>query len=208
MIYNYPDKNQPIRQGDIFYPLPWMSLDLGKMAVLSTAGVFKETNWQVIKDNKDTVVAAPLKQTWGIIATQDCDASRSPIISIFEIGTFEDVTRLDLPKTHKKWVDMITQKSRLNARWFYLPSDIAMGFKERMAINFHIVFHMRRDYLEKYVEELRKGRLNKVAFQHYRESIAQYFRRYPYDEWYPLTNEEFSEYTKEKGHVEPFEWQK
>lgn len=74
--------------------------------------------------------------------------------------------------------------------------------------NFHIVFHMRRDYLEKYVEELRKGRLNKVAFQHYRESIAQYFRRYPYDEWYPLTNEEYLEYTKEKGHVEPFEWQK
>lgn len=40
------------------------------------------------------------------------------------------------------------------------------------------------------------------------ESIAQYFRRYPYDEWYPLTNEDFLEYNKEKGPVEPFEWQK
>jgi hypothetical protein len=126
---------------------------------------------------------------------------------LFGIGIFKEVTGLDLPATPKKWVNMITQKSRLNARWFYLPSDEKVGFKGRMAINFHLVFHIFRENLEQYVEELRKGRLNKVAFQHYRESIAQYFRRYPYDEWYPLNNDEFAEYKKENGTVKPFEWQ-
>jgi hypothetical protein len=76
-----------------------------------------------------------------------------------------------------------------------------------MAINFHMVFHIPRDHLEQYKKDLRKGRLNNIAFQHYRESIAQYFRRYPYDEWYPLTKEEFLEYNKEDGSVEPFKWQ-
>lgn len=89
-----------------------------------------------------------------------------------------------------------------------MTNDNDIGFSERMAINFHVVFQISSDYLKQYVEELRKGRLNKIAFQHYRESIAQYFRRYPYDEWYPLTNEEFLEYNKEKGPVKPFEWQK
>lgn len=208
MIYEYPAKDQPIRQGDIFYSLPLVSLDLDKVVTLSDKGIFEESSWQIIKDKKDIVVAAPLRQTWGIVATQDCDASRAPIISLFEIGTFKEITGGHLPKNPKKWVSMITQRSRLNAHWFYLPNDDTIGFKERMAINFHVIFQISRDYFKQYVEESRKGRLNKVAFQHYRESIAQYFRRYPYDEWYPLTNEEFLEYNKEKGPVEPFEWQK
>ena len=207
MIYEHPDKTQPIRQGDIFYPLPLMALDLNRLVVLYK-GKFEESSWQMIKDRGNIVINAPIKPTWGIVATQDCDASRSPIISLFEIGTFKDVTGLQLLSSPKKWVNLITQRSRLNARWFYLPSNNSIGFKERMAINFHVVFQIPRDNLEEYVDELRRGRLNETAYQHYRERIAQYFRRYPYDEWYPLTKEEFIEYDKEKGPVKPFKWQK
>lgn len=207
MIYDFPDRSQPIKQGDVFYPLPSISLDLNKMAILSEKGTLEEANWPIIKDKKNIVVNIPMKQVWGVVATQDCDASRAPIISFFGIDIFKEVTGLDLPPKPNKRVHMIIQKSRLNARWFYLPSDEKIGFEESMAINFHFVFHILRENLEQYVEELRKGRLNKVAFQHYRESIAQYFRRYPYDEWYPLNNDEFVEYKKENGTVKPFEWQ-
>jgi hypothetical protein len=82
VIYEFPDKNQPIKQGDIFYPLPLISLDLNKMAILSEKGVFEESNWQIIKDKEKIVVNTPVKQIWGIVATQDCDASRAPIISL------------------------------------------------------------------------------------------------------------------------------
>ncbi|MCD4767090.1 MAG: hypothetical protein K8R34_11330 [Methanosarcinales archaeon] len=208
MIFEYPDKSQPIRQGDIFYPLPLMALSLNNIAVLSEDGKFKQTSWEMIKNETNVVVNAPIKPVWGVVATQDCDSNHAPVISIFEIGTFNEITKISQPSKTKIWVSLITQKSRLNARWFYLPRDETIGFKERIAINFHVVFHIFRDDLEKNVEELRKGKLNKIAFQHYRESIAQYFRRYPYDEWYPLNNEEFEEYNKNKGPVDPFEWQK
>lgn len=207
MIYEYPDKNQPIRQGDIFYPLPLMLLDLNKLLAISDNGTFEETSWDLIKDKKNIVVNAPLKPVWGIVATQDCDANRSPLISVFQIGTLNEIARLNPPSTPKKWASLITTKSRLYAKWFYLPSDQAIGFEERMAINFIVIFHILRENLEQNVEKLRKGRLNKIAYQHYRENIAQFFRRYPYDEWYPLTNEEFLEYNNEKGPVNPFEWQ-
>lgn len=49
MIFEYPDKSQPIRQGDIFYPLPLMALSLNNIAVLSEDGKFKQTSWEMIK---------------------------------------------------------------------------------------------------------------------------------------------------------------
>lgn len=208
MIYDFPDKYHPIRQGDIFYPLPLISIDLNKLPILKRNGEFEESNWQRIKDRDQIVISAAIKTVCGIVATQDCDAMRSPIISFFTIEPFQKVTGLDLPRNPRKWMSLIIQKSRLNARWLYLPNDNHIGFMERMAINFQLVFHVSRKNLEENLKELRRGRLNEVAYQHYRESIAQYFRRYPYDEWYSLDKEEFEEYKKEKGDVEPFDWQK
>jgi hypothetical protein len=53
----------------------------------------------------------------------------------------------------------------------------------------------------------RKGRLNEVAKQHFRERLAEFFRRYAYDEWYPLTRDELAEYRKSYPNAEPFPWQ-
>jgi hypothetical protein len=208
MIYDYPDKTVPIKQGDIFYPLPRTYLDLGSLLVLDETGSIRYTNWQEVKERHEIVVNVPLNTAWGIVATQSCDALRSPLISLFEIGPLEEITRLSLPNSPKKWVDFITQKSRLNARWFYLPPDEKIGFSKRMAINFEIVLQISRENLEDYINELRKGRLNEIAYEHYRESVAQYFRRYPYDEWYALNKEELTEYKREKEDIEPFDWQR
>ncbi|MCB0179749.1 MAG: hypothetical protein KDI62_16065 [Anaerolineae bacterium] len=207
MIYEYPDENEPIRQGDLFYPLPRMNIDLEKMAV-HTPEKFEEISWENIDFDDSIIVSVPLKPVWGIVATQDCDTTRSPVISLFEIDSLKEVTRLTLPSKPTKWVEFITKKSRENARWFYLPTDNNVGFKERMAINFELVFQIRRMNLEQQISTLRRGRLNRVAYEHYRESISHYFRRYPYDEWYSLTDEEFNEYNSKKGPVEPFGWQK
>jgi len=207
MIYDYPDKTVPIKQGDVFYPLPWAYLDLNGLLVLDKNGSIQFTNWKDVKARRDLVVNAPLNVTWAIVATQNCDALRSPMISLFAIGQLPEVTRLTLPNSPRKWVDFITQKSRLNARWFYLPPDQRIGFNDRMAINFEIVLQLSRENLENYVDELRRGRLNEIAYEHYRESMAQYFRRYPYDEWYPLDKQEFEEYKREKRDSKPFDWQ-
>ncbi len=57
-------------------------------------------------------------------------------------------------------------------------------------------------------QSLRKGRLNAVADEHFRERIGEFFRRYPYDEWYALDEQEMSEYKKEYPDTEAFPWQK
>jgi len=207
MIYEYPDHNEPIKQGDIFYPLPLLILDLNKLILLSEEK-FEQTIWKIVKNDRELVLTVSAKSTYGIVASQDCDIIRAPILSLFEIASFKDVTGLESPKNPEKWVSLITKRARLNARWFYLPDDGKIGFKDRMAINFQNVFQISKENLEYYSKELRIGRLNKIALEHYRESIAHYFRRYPYDEWYPLKKDEFEVYNKDKGPVKPFEWQK
>ncbi|MCR3884899.1 hypothetical protein P0O24_07900 [Methanotrichaceae archaeon M04Ac] len=208
MIYELVEDHMPIRQGDIFYPLPIILPTLGQLAVMSEYGEYEDTKWDIIQDRDDVLFILPFKKVWGIVATQDCDASRSPVISLFEIGTFKEVTNLTLPEKPPKWVSLITQKSRLNARWFYLPADEEFGFKERMAVNFHRVFQIQSSDLKQSMNILRKGRLVDVAYQHYRESIAHYFKRYPYDEWYSLTKEEFDQYNQQNGgSITPFAWQ-
>ncbi len=57
------------------------------------------------------------------------------------------------------------------------------------------------------LKDLRRGRLNKVADEHFRERIGEFYRRYPYDEWYPLDEQEMALYTKEYPGAKPFSWQ-
>jgi hypothetical protein len=54
------------------------------------------------------------------------------------------------------------------------------------------------------------GRLKDMADEHFREKIAQYFRRYPYNEWYPLSQEEYKHYTindETRSDSPPYPWQ-
>jgi hypothetical protein len=207
VIYDFPSPAEPIRQGDIFYPLPAPVLRLREVGSVSETGVIKVVNWIDLEPAEGTVIQVPVEPSWAIAASQDCDAARAPVISMFCIDLFERVTGLTSPKTPKKWVHMITKRSRQNARWFYLPEDKGLGFEERMAVDFERMLQVVRRDLVKDLWLLRKGRLNDVALEHYRESIAYYFRRYPYDEWYPLAKEEFEAYNAEKGPVDPFDWQ-
>jgi len=66
-----------------------------------------------------------------------------------------------------------------------------------------------RTYLEQNILQLRLARLNQIAVEHFRERLSEYYRRYPYDEWYPLDKAEFEEYRRDKPEpTEPFPWQR
>jgi len=142
-----------------------------------------------------------------IVATQDCDALRSPDITLCEIREFREVERKSKETTAaKKWKDILTQHARINQKWFYLPPDDQIGFDKKMAVDFLVTIRVPREDLEE-IRSLRRGRLNKMADEHFRERLTEFFRRYPYDEWYPLNKEEFAEYKKEYPDVVPFAWQ-
>ena len=109
-------------------------------------------------------------------------------------------------KDAKGWVNILTQHSRVNLKWFYLPPDERCGLTRKSAVDFNATLRVSRTELEAF-RTFRKGRLNAIADEHFRERLAGFFRRYAYDEWYPFDGEELTEYRKRHPDAAPFSWQ-
>jgi hypothetical protein len=101
----------------------------------------------------------------------------------------------------------LTRQARINQKWFYLPPDAKVGFADKMGVDFRVTLRIPRTDLEQ-LRSFRTGRLNDVADEHFRERLAEFFRRYPYDEWYALDESEMSAYRNDYSDAEPFPWQR
>ncbi|MCL4216233.1 MAG: hypothetical protein KJ052_04405 [Candidatus Hydrogenedentes bacterium] len=207
MIFDYPPEDAPIRQGDIFVGIPRIDISLQRMLVVDDHGE-REVPWRDLLENNEAVhVIVPVRRVAAIVITQDCDAERSPDITLCEIREFRDVERKSKDtKSPKSWKNIITQHARINQKWFYLPPDVRIGFESKQAVDFLVTLRVPREDL-KSLGNLRRGRLNDLAGKHFRERIAEFFRRYPYNEWYALDREELTEYRKEYPDTEPYSWQ-
>jgi len=207
MIYDFPDQDAPLRQGDIFINLPRIDISLQEILLYETDGEQVVTWKELAQEGKPVNIIVPVRPVAAIVATQDCDAARSRDITLCEIRSFRDVERKskDTQKV-SAWKNLITQHARINQKWFYLPSDSRVGFTEKMAVDFLVTLRVPRADLEN-LRSLRRGRLNDLADEHFRERISEFFRRYPYDEWYALNKEEMDEYQKDYPGTQPFPWQ-
>lgn len=207
MIYEFPDGNAPLRQGDIFIRLPRIDISLERVLLADGEGE-RVARWaDLAEQNEPVKVIVPVRPVAAIVATQDCDALRSRDITLCEIRQFREVER----KTEKttsanSWKNIITQHARINQKWFYLPPDTRIGFTDKMGVDFLVTLRVPREDLER-LRTLRRGRLNATADKHFRERIGEFFRRYPYDEWYALNNGEMAEYRKDYADAQPFPWQ-
>jgi hypothetical protein len=81
-----------------------------------------------------------------------------------------------------------------------------VGFKDKMGVDFLVTIRVSRIDLER-LRPLRKCCLNETARDHFRERISDFFRRYSYNEWYPLNTEEFNAYRGDYPDTEPYPWQ-
>lgn len=208
MIYEYPEATAPIRQGDVFIGLPRVELSLRQLPILNERGQAIETTWRdTARANEVVAAVLPVRPVPAIVATQDCDTLRGRDITLCEIRPFRDVEGKATKTTSpKKWKNIITQHARINQKWFYLPPDERVGFADKMAVDFRITICVPRIELEG-LRDLRRGRLNNIADEHFRERIAEFFRRYPYDEWYPLEREELDAYQSDYPDAKAFPWQ-
>ncbi len=212
MIYEKTANSDPIRQGDIFVYMPRIDFDLESLPVVSDDADLVQNNWvDLTKGSSNDLITSlvAIRPVMAIVITQDCDAARIDDIALCEIIPFEKVEpNIKNTKYPQNTWKVITKNSRINLKWFYLPQEQSIGFKERMAVDFQSVLRVSRTFLEKHLERFRIARLNEVANQHFRERISEYFRRYPYDEWYSLDKHEFEEYRKAKPEpIDPFPWQ-
>ena len=208
MIYEFPEHTAPIRQGDIFVGLPRVDLSLEEILLVDEGGE-RIAKWEELADHNNPLnIIVPVRSVASIVATQDCDAYNSRDITLCEIREFRDVERKSKDtQSPKKWKNILTQHARLNQKWFYLPPDEQLGFSDKMAVDFLVTLRVPREDLDN-LRSLRRGRLNAVADEHFRERIGEFFRRYPYDEWYALDKEEMAAYSKEYPDAELFPWQR
>ncbi len=139
-----------------------------------------------------------------IVATQDRDATHAQDITLCEIRPFRQVERMAAQTTApKKWKDILTQHARINQKWFYVPPDERIGFADKMAVDFMVTLRVPRAELEA-LRDFRKGRLNPLADEHFRERISEFFGRYAYDEWYPQNEQVLRAYIAEYPGEQPF----
>lgn len=212
MIYVPVDPAEPIRQGDIFRHVPRVDMRLSELPVYGESNSITAAAWKDIVSNAknaDAVSAVlAVKPVMAIVITQDCDASRGYSISLCQVDGYLEAMNQTEPKNSKKWQSMIIARARTNPRFFYLPKDTSHQIEERKVADFRLVLPVPRSDLES-MRDLRVGRLNDTALGHFRESLANFFRRYAYNEWYPLTKDELVEYSAAiEEPVPPFDWQK
>jgi hypothetical protein len=207
VIYEFSETDAPIRQGDIFVGLPRVEVSLHRLTVVEDDGAV-DTDWaQVLEAGEPVTAILPVRPVTAIVATQDCDSAHSQDITLCEIRNFRDVERKAKDTNNVNgWIKILTQHSRLNLKWFYLPPCERIGFTDKLAVDFTVTIRVSRTELEG-MRQLRKGRLNPLADEHFRERISEFFRRYPYDEWYPLSTAELAEYQKRYPEAKGFPWQ-
>src|SRR6266446_811626 len=91
MIYETPEANAPLRQGDIFLSLPRLALSLKKIPIVE-GDRFVEKTWNEVAGLTSPCEAiVSIGAIPAIIISQDCDAARSAEISLCEIRRFPDV---------------------------------------------------------------------------------------------------------------------
>lgn len=207
MIYETVLSEEPIRQGDIFLSLPRIEISLKEILLVGKEGE-SVTSWQELAGTKEPIaIIVPIRSVAAIVVTQDCDAIRARDITLCEIRRFQDVEgKSKDTSSPQSWKNIITQHARINQKWFYLPPNSDIGFSKKMAVDFIVTLRVPREDLET-MRSLRRGRLNHMANEHFRERISEFFRRYPYDEWYALNKEELAAYQKEYNDIKPFPWQ-
>jgi hypothetical protein len=207
MIYLRPEPTDDIRQGDIFVAVPRIEISLDSILVLKEDGEDEETSWELALNNttEPVTIAVAARPTMAIVITQDCDTVRADQIALCEIRSLDDVVP-SLGSTVSKFVNNVKKQTKQNLKWFYLPADPTVGFSGKMAVDFQVTLTVPREQLESRRAK-RIARLNPEADEHFRERLAEFFRRYPVDEWYPFTKDEFDDYRKQAPEANPRSWQ-
>jgi len=196
MIYDTVARDAPLRQGDILRGIPRIDIDLESLDARPPDGADGTYSWRDLRDIGDGVdVALFAVPVWAIVGSQDCDCQRGSFITLFEIGSLDDVAKgfLNLREAkdkNKSFVKTYKREMMASQKWFYLPPDPEFGLKERMAVDFTQPIRLfRKDVL--LLRDYRAGRLNAEADEHFRERLAHYYQRYPFNPAYPLSHQEF-----------------
>jgi len=198
VFYAFPLPSEEIKQGDIFMNIPCVELGPLDELLISEEGAppDKMTNlpWhEVIHSSEEGATAAlvGIYPVPAIVITQSCDAARKDYITLCEIIELSEIKAFCDYKTKslKNLAQDLVDHNRKMPEIFYLPPDSDVGFTDKMVAVFSNTIRVPREELER-LKNNRKGRLNDVAYEHFREKLAHFFHRYAFNEWYILSKKE------------------
>jgi len=206
MIYDYPSQDEPIKQGDIFLGVPKVEVEFSAgLPALSETNEPEKIPWEdIVKSGATTPAVFSVLPVPAIVASQDCDSRWADTITLCEIREFSEIEKDTATAKLAGMIKIITRHARWKLKWFYLPTDETVGFDKRMGVDFFSTIRLPREDLEELIK-LRKACLKPIACDHFRERIAHFYRRYAYNEWYPLNKEEMENYSKNLP-LKPSDW--
>lgn len=199
MFYKNVGENEAIKQGDIFYDLPFIEFDLERISTINQAGqIVNGQKWEQVKGILNNhIVGFKVISVSGIVVSQDCDNLRNDFISFARVRPLSEVTNQN-PQTDLNWAKLIKNgPAEASYQWFYLPKNTRFSMSERKAADFDVLFQLPKSSLLTRLREMRKASLEEDSLKHFRDSLVKYLTRYAHNEWYSFTRDEFQAYKDE-----------
>lgn len=210
MIYEPVDVDLPLRQGDIFVSIALPEWSMTEVPRLKEDGSFEQIDLSAVNAPTDVHAVVLLRMSTVIVVSQDCDCARGEYVSVAPVvGISTIIPDGQEPKNPKRWASYISKSAKEKLRYFYLPPDGNRVIAVKSVADFRSVSRVRLADMLSVRARGRRMRLNEVASDHFKEQLAHFFRRYAYNEWYPMDRDEFAAYREEKKaeQIDPYGWQ-
>lgn len=190
-IYSYSfNKEDPIKQGDIFIKIPYLSLSYlfrfntnGEHSVENEA---KKLIYEVIERDRDIVVETILSSTVCILMSQDCD-----------IENEEDLIFLPLViNKHQNNYKVIKKSLSNESREVYLPKLKSPNLQPvgPFKIKFSEPFKIKKDFIWEKLRDLRIAQLQEYAKLILIRKYTNFYHRIAIDEIIFLENKQIQNY--------------
>jgi len=195
-IFNYDfDIDCPMKQGDIFCNLPYLSYDiLVKSTYKDDKPIInqsKEIITEVLRKGKIVQVETFVASTWGILASQDCDI-REPYDLIFL--PLKEIP----PSVTKTTLSFFNSKVRDTTRFFYLPviEIPSSGNVGPFHIQFNMPFIIPHIDVKDNLNNCWVARITEPSRRMLVGKLTHFFSRPPIDELVFAENIEIENYIK------------
>lgn len=185
-MYNY-NKNGPIRQGDLFYHIPYLSFDLLVRSTENNKSIYDQSDEiinEIIETGNDILIETILASTVCILASQDCDIKHSKDLIFFQLSEYN--------VSEKKIKAFIKADISGSTQFCYFPklklpnSKIIGPFR----INFTDPIKIPSKLIKNKLRDLRIARIIDSARKFFIGKLTNFFSRMPIDEILFLENKE------------------
>jgi len=194
VIYIYDIGDAPIKQGDIFKNIPYLSFDV----LVRSSPIFKDSLEneafniieEIIHEGGEILVETIISTTLCILASQDCDITHENFLIFYPLEIYQK------PKDFKSLINEI----RDSTQSVYLPSiDLPNSSKiGPFRVKFREPIKLPKNLITKHFKELRIARIRETGRKVFIGKLTNFYSRLPIDDVIFLENNEIEQFLVEE----------